>query len=163
MTIQGKTMRGLHFEEFSVGMTFEHGLTRTVTEWDNVQFSTMTMNPQPLHVDAHFSAQTEFGRPLVNSLFTLGLMIGISVAETTLRTTIANLGMREVLFPAPVFQGDTLHVKTEVLSLRASGSRPAAGIVEFRHTAFNQNDVEVARCTRSAFMHRLPAAAIVAA
>ncbi len=162
MTIQGKTMRGLYFEEFSVGMTFEHALTRTVTEWDNVQFSTMTMNPQPLHVDAHFSAQTEFGRPLVNSLFTLGLMIGISVAETTLRTTIANLGMREVLFPAPVFQGDTLHVKTEVLSMRASGSRPAAGIVEFRHTAFNQADVEVARCTRSAFMHRLPAAIIAA-
>ncbi len=158
MTAKGKTMRGLYFEEFSVGMTFDHALTRTVTEWDNVQFSTMTMNPQPLHVDAHFSAQTEFGRPLVNSLFTLGLMIGISVAETTLRTTIANLGMREVLFPAPVFQGDTLHVKTEVLSLRASGSRPAAGIVEFRHTAFNQDDVEVARCTRSAFMHRLPVA-----
>lgn len=114
------------------------------------------MNPQPLHIDAHFSAATEFGRPLVNSLFTLGLMIGISVAETTLRTTIANLGMREVLFPAPVFQGDTLHVKTEVLSVRASGSRPNAGIVEFRHIAYNQNDVEVARCTRSAFMHRLP-------
>ncbi len=150
-------MRGLYFEEFSVGMTFDHALTRTVTEWDNVQFSTMTMNPQPLHVDAHFAAATEFGRPLVNSLFTLGLMIGISVAETTLRTTIANLGMREVLFPAPVFHGDTLHVKTEVLSVRASGSRPGAGIVEFRHVAYNQDDVEVARCTRSAFMHRLPA------
>ncbi|MEO8835374.1 MAG: MaoC family dehydratase [Caldimonas sp.] len=150
-------MRGLYFEEFSVGMTFDHALTRTVTEWDNVQFSTMTMNPQPLHVDAHFAAGTEFGRPLVNSLFTLGLMIGISVAETTLRTTIANLGMREVLFPAPVFHGDTLHVKTEVLSVRASGSRPGAGIVEFRHVAYNQDDVEVARCTRSAFMHRLPA------
>lgn len=156
MTIQGKRMRGLYFEEFSVGMTFDHALTRTVTEWDNVQFSSMTMNPQPLHVDAHFSAQTEFGRPLVNSLFTLGLMIGISVAETTLRTTIANLGMREVLFPAPLFQGDTLHVTTDVLSLRASATRRAAGIVEFRHTAFNQHDVEVARCTRSAFMHRLP-------
>ncbi|MCE9659048.1 MAG: MaoC family dehydratase [Burkholderiales bacterium] len=151
-------MRGLYFEEFSVGMTFDHAMTRTVTEWDNVQFSTMTMNPQPLHIDAHYAAATEFGRPLVNSLLTLGLMIGISVAETTLRTTIANLGMREVLFPAPVFQGDTLHVKTEVLSLRASGSRPNAGIVEFRHVAFNQSEVEVARCTRSAFMHRLPAA-----
>lgn len=158
MSAKGKAMRGLYFEEFSVGMTFDHALTRTVTEWDNVQFSTMTMNPQPLHVDRHFAAATEFGRPLVNSLLTLGLMIGISVAETTLRTTIANLGMREVLFPAPVFQGDTLHVKTEVLSLRASGSRPNAGIVEFRHVAYNQDDVEVARCTRSAFMHRLPAA-----
>jgi acyl dehydratase len=158
MSAKGRTMRGLYFEEFSVGMTFDHALTRTVTEWDNVQFSTMTMNPQPLHIDAHFSAATEFGRPLVNSLFTLGLMIGISVAETTLRTTIANLGMREVLFPAPVFQGDTLHVTTEVLSVRASGSRPKAGIVEFRHIAYNQDEVEVARCTRSAFMHRLPAA-----
>jgi acyl dehydratase len=158
MSTKGKPMRGLYFEEFSIGMTFDHALTRTVTEWDNVQFSTMTMNPQPLHVDRHFAAATEFGRPLVNSLLTLGLMIGISVAETTLRTTIANLGMREVLFPAPVFHGDTLHVKTEVLSLRPSGSRPNAGIVEFRHVAYNQDDVEVARCTRSAFMHRLPAA-----
>lgn len=151
------TMRGLYFEEFEVGMTFEHALTRTVTEWDNVQFSTMTMNPQPLHVDADYSAKSEFGRPLVNSLFTLGLMIGISVPETTLRTTIANLGMREVAFPAPVFQGDTLHVSTQVLSMRASASRPEAGLVEFRHTAFNQDGVEVARCTRTAFMRRKPA------
>ncbi|EIF31531.1 acyl dehydratase [Burkholderia sp. Ch1-1] len=150
-------MRGLYFEEFTVGMRFDHALTRTVTEWDNMQFSNMTMNPQPLHVDAHFAASTEFGKPLVNSLFTLGLMIGISVCETTLRTTIANLGMTDVSFPAPVFQGDTLHVRTEVLSLRASASRPGAGIVEFRHAAFNQNNVEVARCTRAAFMHRSPA------
>jgi acyl dehydratase len=149
-------MRGLYFEEFTVGMRFDHTLTRTVTEWDNMQFSTMTMNPQPLHIDAHYAAKTEFGRPLVNSLFTLGLMIGISVADTTLRTTIANLGMSEVMFPAPVFHGDTLRVSTEVLSLRASKSRPNAGIVEFRHQAFNQDDVEVARCTRSAFMHRNP-------
>jgi len=149
-------MRGLYFEEFEVGMRFEHALTRTVTEWDNVQFSTMTLNPQPLHIDAHFSAGTEFGRPIVNSLFTLGLMIGISVPETTLRTTIANLGMKEVAFPAPVFQGDTLHVTTEVLSLRASASRPQAGIVEFMHQAWNQDGVEVARCTRTAFMHRCP-------
>jgi acyl dehydratase len=117
----------------------------------------MTMNPQPLHIDAHFAAKTEFGRPLVNSLFTLGLMIGISVSDTTLRTTIANLGMREVSFPAPVFQGDTLHVTTEVLSLRESASRRKAGIVEFLHIAYNQDDVEVARCTRAAFMHRTPA------
>jgi acyl dehydratase len=150
-------MRGLYFEEFTVGMRFDHALTRTVTEWDNMLFSNMTMNPQPLHVDAHFAADTEFGKPIVNSLFTLGLMIGISVSETTLRTTIANLGMTDVAFPAPVFHGDSLHVSTEVLSLRASGSRPGAGIVEFRHTAFNQNNVEVARCTRTAFMHRLPA------
>ena len=149
-------MAGLYFEDFSVGQEFRHPLTRTVTEMDNTMFSLLTLNPQPLHIDAHFSARTEFGRPLVNSLFTLGLMIGISVPETTLRTTIANLGMKEVLFPAPVFQGDTIHVTTEVLSLRASDSRPEAGIVEFVHHAWNQDDVEVARCTRSAFMHRLP-------
>lgn len=149
-------MRGLYFDEFQVGMRFEHALTRTVTEWDNMQFSNMTMNPQPLHVDAHFATQTEFGKPIVNSLFTLGLMIGISVSETTLRTTIANLGMTDVAFPAPVFHGDSIHVSTEVLSLRPSKSRPGAGIVEFRHRAFNQDDVEVARCTRAAFMHRKP-------
>ncbi|MFM0512154.1 MaoC family dehydratase [Paraburkholderia sp. RL17-373-BIF-A] len=149
-------MRGLYFEEFEVGMRFEHALTRTVTEWDNMQFSNMTLNPQPLHIDAHFAASTEFGKPIVNSLFTLGLMIGISVSETTLRTTIANLGMTDVSFPAPVFHGDSIHVVTEVMSLRSSKSRPGAGIVEFRHTAFNQDDVEVARCTRAAFMHRKP-------
>lgn len=150
-------MRGLYFEEFEVGMHFDHALTRTVTEWDNIQFSTMTLNPQPLHIDAHFAAKTEFGRPLVNSLFTLGLMIGISVAETTLRTTIANLGMKDVQFPAPVFHGDTLRVTTDVASLRESKSRPEAGIVEFIHRAWNQDDVQVASCTRSAFMHRKPA------
>ena len=122
-----------------------------------MQFSMMTMNPQPLHIDAHFAAKTEFGRPLVNSLFTLGLMIGISVSDTTLRTTIANLGMREVSFPVPVFHGDTLHVATEVLSLRESASRPKAGVVELMHIAYNQHNVEVARCTRAAFMHRTPA------
>lgn len=150
-------MRGLYFEEFKVGMHFEHALTRTVTEWDNIQFSTMTLNPQPLHIDAHFAAKTEFGRPLVNSLFTLGLMIGISVPETTFRTTIANLGMKDVQFPAPVFHGDTLRVTTDVGFLRESQSRPEAGIVEFIHRAWNQDDVEVASCTRSAFMHRKPA------
>ncbi len=149
-------MRGLYFEEFQVGQRFEHALTRTVTEWDNMQFSNMTLNPQPLHIDAHFAATTEFGKPLVNSLFTLGLMIGISVSETTLRTTIANLGMTDVAFPAPVFHGDSIHVVTEVVSLRPSKSREGAGIIEFRHRAFNQDDVEVARCTRAAFMHRKP-------
>lgn len=150
-------MAGLYFEEFSKGMVFEHAITRTVTEMDNVLFSTMTMNPQPLHIDAHYAAQTEFGKPLVNSLFTLGLMIGISVSDTTLGTTIANLGMREVGFPKPVFQGDTLRVRTQVISVRASRSRPSAGIVEFRHSAMNQQDEEVAFCFRAALMKRRPA------
>lgn len=150
-------MAGLYFEEFEVGMRFDHAWTRTVTEMDNMMFSMLTMNPQPLHVDAHYAAKTEFGQPLVNSLFTLGLMIGMTVNDTTLGTTIANLGMSEVSFPKPVFQGDTLHVVTEVMALRPSKSRPEAGLVEFRHSALNQRNELVARCVRSAFMKRRPA------
>jgi acyl dehydratase len=149
-------MSGLYYEEFEVGMVFDHEWSRTVTEMDNVLFSTMTMNPQPLHIDAHYSAQTEFGRPLVNSLFTLGLMIGMTVNDTTLGTTVANLGMSDVRFPKPVFQGDTLKVRTRVESMRESKSRPKAGIVEFCHRAFNQRGEEVAVCRRSALMHRRP-------
>ncbi|MDB6000766.1 MAG: MaoC family dehydratase [Rhizobacter sp.] len=156
-------MAGLYFEEFKPGMVFKHDWTRTVTEGDNMQFSLMTMNPQPLHIDAHYAAKSEFGRPLVNSLFTLGLMIGMSVNDTTLGTTIANLGMSEVAFPKPVFHGDTLRVRTEVLAVRESKSRPNAGIVEFRHTASNQDGVDVAVCKRSAFMHRRPVVAAAAA
>jgi acyl dehydratase len=148
-------MAGLHFEDFQPGQVFEHALRRTVTETDNVLFSTMTMNPQPLHIDRHFcETETEWGQPLVNSLFTLGLMIGISVHDTTLGTTIANLGMTEVRFPAPLFQGDTIHVTTEVIGKRESRSRPDAGIVEFEHKAFNQNNVLVAVCRRQAFMKK---------
>ncbi|MGX9391992.1 MaoC family dehydratase [Nitrobacteraceae bacterium UC4446_H13] len=150
-------MPGLWFEEFSVGQTFDHPITRTVTEMDNMLFSNMTLNPQPLHIDFHFAAETEFGKPLVNSLFTLGLMIGISVHDTTLRTTIANLGMTDVNFPAPVFHGDSIHVVTTVEAVRASGSRPDAGLVTFRHRAFNQNNQEVANCIRVAFMRKRPA------
>ena len=150
-------MAGLYFEDFAPGQVFEHAWTRTVTEMDNMLFSMLTMNPQPLHIDAHFAARSEFGRPLVNSLFTLGLMIGMSVNDTTLGTTIANLGMTEVEFPKPVFQGDTLHVRTEVVRTRASKSRPDAGIVEFRHRALNQDGIEVASCLRTAFMRRRPA------
>ncbi len=149
-------MAGLYFEQFELGMVFEHAITRTVTEMDNMLFSMMTMNPQPLHIDAHFAAQSEFGKPLVNSLFTLGLMIGISVSDTTLGTTIANLGMKDVAFPKPVFQGDTIRVRTEVISVRGSKSRPTAGIVEFRHVAFNHQSEEVASCLRTAFMKRKP-------
>src|SRR6202043_1778150 len=115
---------GLYFEEFSEGQVFEHALTRTVTETDNVLFTTMTMNPQPLHLDAEFAAKTEFGRPLVNSLFTLGLVVGLAVPELTLGTTVANLGFSRIDFPAPVFPGDTIHVVTNVLEARRSRSRP---------------------------------------
>ena len=118
-------------------------------------FSNMTLNPQPLHIDAHFCAtETEWGRPLMNSLFTLGLMIGISVNDTTVGTTIANLGMSEVVFPAPLFEGDTVRAETEVLSVRASRSRSDAGLVEFRHRAFKQDGTLVAECRRMAFMRR---------
>ena len=150
-------MAGLYFEEFEVGQEFHHEFSRTVTEMDNTMFSLLTMNPQPLHIDFHFAAKTEFGKPLVNSLFTLGLMIGISVHDTTLGTTIANLGMTDVNFPAPVFHGDSIRVATTVEAVRASGSRPDAGLVTFRHRAFNQNNQEVANCTRVAFMRKRPA------
>ncbi len=147
-------MQGLWFDEFEIGYVFQHKLTRTVTEMDNVMFSCMTHNPQPLHIDRHFCEKTEFKQPLVNSLFTLGLMIGISVGDTTLGTTIANLGMNDVKFPAPLFHGDTVHVETEVVSKRESKSRPDAGVVEFEHRAYNQHNVLVAICRRSAFMMR---------
>ena len=149
-------MAGLYFEEFVVDQVFEHGPTRTVTEFDNVLFSTLTMNPQPLHLDEEFARGTEFGQRLVNSLFTLGLLIGLTVGETTLGTTIANLGMSRVDFPKPVFHGDTLRARTTVLSVRASRSRPDAGIVEFEHHAINQRAEVVAICVRSAFMRRRP-------
>ncbi|HEX7013490.1 MAG TPA: MaoC family dehydratase [Steroidobacteraceae bacterium] len=149
-------MSGLYFEDFSVGMQFDHPWSRTVTETDNVLFSTLTMNPQPLHLDAHFAAGTEFGQRLVNSLFTLGLLIGMTVNDTTLGTTVANLGMSEVRFPKPVFHGDTLKARTIVEAVRPSRSRPDAGIVEFRHIAINQRGEEVATCRRAALMKRRP-------
>jgi acyl dehydratase len=151
-------MAGLYFEEFSPGQQFAHAWTRTVTEMDNVLFSSLTMNVQPLHIDAHFAAKTEFGKPIVNSLFTLGLMIGMTVNDTTLRTTVANLGMSDVNFPKPVFAGDTIHVRTRVLSVRESKKRPRAGIVEFEHEALNQRDEVVAVCKRAALMHKRPVA-----
>lgn len=149
-------MSGLYFDEFEIGQVFEHGVRRTVTEMDNVLFSTLTLNTQPLHIDFDFAARTEFGKPLVNSLFTLGLMIGISVSDTTLGTTVGNLGMTDVRFPHPVFHGDTVRVRTTVLSKRESKSRPRQGIVEFQHQAFNQRDQEVASCVRQAMMHMRP-------
>ena len=150
-------MRGLYFEEFEVDRVIEHTLSRTVTETDNMLFSNMTLNPQPLHIDRHFcERETEWGEPIVNSLFTLGLLIGISVNDTTIGTTIANLGMTDVRFPKPVFHGDSIHATTRIVSKRESRSRSNAGIVEFEHTAHNQKDEVVAVCRRSAFMRKRP-------
>ena len=151
-------MAGLHFEEFIVGQEFHHAFSRTVTEMDNTMFSLMTMNPQPLHLDAHFSENTEFGQRLFNSLYTLGIMIGMSVYDTTLGTTIGNLGMTDVKFPKPVFHGDTLKAHTTVVSVRESKSRPDVGLVEFEHTCTKQDDQVVAICRRTALMRRRPAA-----
>lgn len=150
-------MAGLYFEEFTVGQTFRHAITRTITETDNVWFSALTHNPAPLHLDAEYMKHSEFGKPIVNSCLTLAFMVGISVGETTLGTTVANLGWDEVRFPAPLFHGDTLHIESEVLELRDSRSRPANGIVIFAHRAYNQHNVLVGKCKRSALMLRKPA------
>lgn len=150
-------MPGLYFEDFEVGRLFDHTISRTVTETDNTLFSCLTHNPQPLHIDREFCKTTEWGEPLMNSLFTLGLMIGISVNDTTLGTTIANLGMTEVRFPAPLFAGDTVRVTTAVAGKRESRSRPDAGILEFLHRAYNQRSELVAECRRQALMRRRPA------
>lgn len=149
-------MAGLYLEELTPGRTIDAEWRRTVTEADNVLFTSITMNVARLHLDAEYMRTTEFGRPLVNSLFTLGLMIGMSVHNTTLETTIANLGMNDVRFPAPVFAGDTVRVLTTVVSARESRSRADAGIVTFRHEAFNQRDELVATCERAALMLRRP-------
>lgn len=147
-------MAGLYLEEFVVGQVIRHQLTKTVTESDNMLFSTMTLNAQPLHIDFDFAAKSEWGKPLVNSLFTLGLMIGISVHDTTLGTTIGNLGMTETTFPHPVFHGDTIRVETEILSVRESKSKADRGIVEFLHRAYNQDGALVAKCQRQAMMKK---------
>ena len=147
-------MSGLYFDEFKVGQVFQHAITRTVTETDNLLFTTLTHNPQPLHLDVEFVKQTEFGQRLVNSIFTLGLMIGVSVGDTTLGTTIANLGMTDVRFTHPVFIGDTLRSQSTVLEMRPSKSRPDAGIVVFEHKCLNQRDEEVGYCKRSALMRK---------
>jgi acyl dehydratase len=149
---------GKWFEELTPGLVIDHAITRTITEADNTFFSALTMNPQPLHLDEEFARSTEFGARLVNSMFTLALLVGMTVHETTLGTTIANLGFDEIAFPKPVFHGDTIWAETEVLAARASTSRPEAGIVTFEHRGFNQRDELVARCRRNALMHRRPSA-----
>jgi acyl dehydratase len=147
---------GLWFEQLVPGLQVRHVTTRTVTETDNILFTTMTMNPQPLHLDAEFAAGTEFGRPLVNSLFTLGLVVGLSVPELTLGTTVANLGFSTVEFPVPVFAGDTIHVVTTVVEARRSRSRPGNGVVTFEHRGLNQRDEVVCRAVRAALMRCRP-------
>jgi len=146
-------MSGLYFEEFEIGQIFRHRMRRTITEADNTFFSALTHNPAALHLDEEYCrTETEFGQRIVNSAFTLGLMVGITVGDTTLGTTVANLGWDEVRFPKPLFHGDTIRVETEVLSKRPSKSRPGQGIVEFHHRAYNQKNELVAQCRRSGLM-----------
>lgn len=147
-------MGGKYYEELDVGMRFEHEPGRTITEADNLIFSTLTMNPQPLHLDAEFAKGTQFGQRIVNSMFTLGLVVGLSVGDTTLGTTIANLGFEETVFPNPVFIGDTIRVETEVLAKRESKSKADRGIVTFEHRAVNQRGELVCRVKRLGMMLR---------
>ena len=150
-------MAGLWFDELEVGQTFQHALRRTITEADNVFFSALTHNPAQLHLDEEYCrTQTEYGQRLVNSCFTLGLMVGISVGDTTLGTAVANLGWDEVRFPKPLFHGDTVRVETEVIELRESKSRPDQGIVTFLHRAYNQHEELVASCKRSGLQRKKP-------
>ncbi len=149
-------MPALWFEDCTPGLTFDHPIRRTVTEADNIFFSALTYNPQPLHIDREFCKDTEWGQPLMNSLFTLGLMVGISVNDLTTGTIIANLGMTEVVFPAPLFQGDTIRVTTRIATRRESKSRADAGIVEFEHKAFKQDGTLVARCLRQVMVRKRP-------
>jgi acyl dehydratase len=149
-------MSGRYFEEWQIGDTVAHAISRTVTETDNVLISTLTHNPQPLHLDREAAAKTEFGQPLVNSCFTFSLMIGVSVADTTLGTLVANLGYDALKFPNPVFVGDTLRSETECVATRESKSRPNAGIVTWAHRSFNQRGELVCECTRTALLLKRP-------
>lgn len=150
-------MAGLWFQDFEVGRRFVHEIRRTVTEMDNTLFCALTHNPAAIHIDHAYAATTEFGRPLVNSLFTLGLVVGLSVQDTTFGTTVANLGFAETSFPKPVFAGDTIRAETEVKALRPSSSRPGQGIVTFEHVGLNQRDEVVCRAVRAALMMGRPA------
>ena len=147
-------MAGKYYEELTIGTAWQHQPGRTITEADNVFFSCLTMNPQPLHIDFHAASKAEFGRPLVNSLLTLGIAVGLSVGETTMGTTVGNLGFDKIEFPKPVFHGDTIYSETEILSKRVSKSRPQWGIVTFEHRALNQHGELVMRCRRNAMMRR---------
>ncbi len=150
-------MGGKYFEELEVGAVFAHEPGRTVTETDNLLFSTMSLNMQPLHLDAEFAGKAQFGQILVNSIFTLAVVIGVSVKDTTLGTTVGNLGFEETRFPNPVFIGDTITVETEVVSKRESKSRPEWGIVTFKHVGKNQRGEEICTCVRNGMMLKKPA------
>ena len=149
-------MPGRYFDEWQVGDKVAHEITRTVTETDNVLISALTHNPQPLHLDHEIAAASEFGKPLVNSIYTFGLMVGVSVADTTLGTLVANLGYDRLVFPNPVFAGDTLRSETECTAVRESKSRPNAGIVTWAHRSFNQREELVCECTRTALLLKKP-------
>jgi acyl dehydratase len=149
-------MAGLYLEQFELDQVFRHEIRRTVTEADNMWFCNATYNPAQIHIDAEYCRNTEFGKPLVNSIFTLGLVLGLSIQDTTLGTTVANLGMTDTRFPKPVFAGDTLRSQTTVVEIRESKSRPNAGIVTFRHEGYNQNDELVCTTLRQALMLRRP-------
>ena len=150
-------MAGRYFDEWQVGDRVSHSITRTVTETDNLLISTLTHNPQPMHLDHEVAAASEFGKPLVNSIYTFGLMVGVSVGDTTLGTLVANLGYDKLIFPSPVFVGDTLRSESECLEVRESKSRPNAGIVTWEHRSFNQKGELVCKCTRSALLLKKPA------
>ena len=149
-------MAGRYFDEWKIGDIVAHSVTRTVTETDNVLVSALTHNPQPMHLDHEVAGASEFGKPLVNSIYTFGLMVGVSVTDTTLGTLIANLGYDRLVFPSPVFVGDTLRSESECIEVRESKSRPNAGIVTWEHRSFNQRGELVCKCTRSALLHKMP-------
>lgn len=155
-------MPGLYFEEFEPGLVIEHATRRTVTETDNMLFCSMTLNLAPLHLDAEYSKDSIYGQRLVNSLFILGLVTGITVPDTTQGTTLGNLGFKETTFPKPVFHGDTIHVRTEILDKRLSKSRDDSGIVFFRHFGINQRDEIVCDCHRAGLMLKRPAVSATA-
>jgi acyl dehydratase len=150
-------MAGLYYEQFEIGQVFAHEIRRTVTDMDNILFSSLTYNPAAIHIDHAYAATTEFGKPLMNSIFTLGLVIGLAIQDTTLGTTVGNLGMTDTVFPKPVFAGDTIRSETRIVDKRESKSRPTQGIVTFEHIGLNQRDEVICKTTRQALMMKLPA------
>ena len=150
-------MAGLYFEQFEIGQVIQHEIRRTVTDMDNMMFCSLTYNPAAIHIDHDYASKTEFGKPLMNSIFTLGLVMGLSIQDTTLGTTVGNLGMTETVFPKPVFAGDTIRAETRIVDKRESKSRPTQGIVTFEHLGLNQRDEIVCRTVRGALMMRKPA------